>query len=193
MKSERPVRERLLDAADAVLFVDGSVSTPVDVIVRTASASPPSLYKHFGSKDGLIAAALRRRLAIWTQVWDDAIEAARSDEDRLLALWPALRVYQHERLTERWCAFSGTAAALPRPSAPVAQVLADETALLRDRLRKYALPIAGQQADSLAAQLFIAYTGTMATMLREPYEQAIDKGEQTARTLVAAFTTTKSA
>lgn len=181
------MRERLLDAADAVLFENGSVSTPVDVILKHAGASPPSLYSHFGNKEGLIASALRRRLTIWTQVWDEAIASAESDVDRLLALWPALRTYQAHHLAERWCAFSGTAAAHPSPSEQLAAVLTDETHLLRTRLHDYSVPVAGKSANSLASQLFITYTGTMATMLREPYEQAIDEGEATARALVAAF------
>ena len=112
----RPARERLLNAADELMFVDGVVLTPVDDILRRAGAAPATLYSNFGNKDGLIAAALERRLEDWTDAWDAAIADADSPTGRLFAIFPALRSYQRERLHERWCAFSGTAAATNRPS-----------------------------------------------------------------------------
>ncbi len=147
----KPVRERLLDSADALLFVHGVISTPVDRILKDAQASPPSLYSHFGSKEGLIAAALRRRLHIWTGVWDAEIAAADCPKDRALALWDALTTYQGEHMTERWCAFSGTAAAIEHPSAQLQAVLDEETQLLRTRLLAVAHEITGEAAGSEGA------------------------------------------
>ena len=40
----------------------------------------------------LIAAALDRRLTEWTEAWAEAIAAAETPTDRLLAIFPALRV-----------------------------------------------------------------------------------------------------
>lgn len=190
MRADRPVRERLLDAADALLFIDGAFATPVDAILKKAGASPPSLYSHFGNKEGLITAALRRRLAIWVAVWDDEIAKARDADERVLALWAALRAYQAERMTERWCAFSGTAAAISAPGEQLKAVLDEETYLLRTRLLTASRPVAGEQAEALASSLMVVYTGTMALMLREPYERAIDGGEAAVRSLLAAHRAT---
>lgn len=150
-QATKPVRERLLDSADALLFVHGVISTPVDRILKDAQASPPSLYSHFGSKEGLIAAALRRRLHIWTGVWDAEIAAADCPKDRALALWDALTTYQGEHMTERWCAFSGTAAAIEHPSAQLQAVLDEETQLLRTRLLAVAHEITGEATGSEGA------------------------------------------
>lgn len=150
-QTTKPVRERLLDSADALLFIHGVISTPVDRILKDAQASPPSLYSHFGSKEGLIAAALRRRLHIWTDVWDAEIAAADCPKDRALALWDALTTYQGEHMTERWCAFSGTAAAIEHPSAQLQAVLDEETQLLRTRLLAVAREITGEAAGSEGA------------------------------------------
>lgn len=145
-QATKPVRERLLDSADALLFVHGVISTPVDRILKDAQASPPSLYSHFGNKEGLIAAALHRRLHIWTGVWDAEIAAAESPRGRALALWDALTTYQGEHMTERWCAFSGTAAAIEHPNAQLQAVLDEETQLLRTRLLAVAREITGEAA-----------------------------------------------
>lgn len=184
----RPVRERLLDAVDQLLFVEGVIATPVDEILKQAEASPPSLYKHFGSKDGLITAALERRLEIWTRYWDEAMEAATTQVERVLSVWPALRAYQTTSLEERWCAFSGTTAAIKDKSEQLTAVLEAETALLRTRTAMLVdeLGLERDAAAQLTNQLVIAYLGTMAMMLREPYLDAIDDGEATARALLEA-------
>lgn len=187
MESKKPVRERLLDAADDLLFVEGAFATPVDAILRAAGASPPSLYTHFGNKEGLIAAALRRRYDVWKQVWDDAMLAARDDEGRALALWDALGIYQAERMKERWCAFTGTAAAVVTPGDELREILERETQLLRTRLLETSQPLAGERAGELASALMTVYAGTMALMLREPYEAAIDEGRRAAAALIGAF------
>ena len=187
-RPSQPVRERLLDAADALLFVNGVIATPVDVILKRAEASPPSLYKHFGNKDGLVTAALERRLEIWARVWQEAAEQATDPVGRVLSVWPALRNYQTNFLEERWCAFSGTTAAIQDPSPELAGVLAAETRLLRERTAELVaeLGLPEEASARLTKQLVIAYAGTMAMMLREPYLHAIDDGEATARALVDA-------
>lgn len=181
---KRPARDRLLTAADELMFVDGVVLTPVDVILQRAGASPATLYANFGNKDGLIAAALERRLSEWTAVWDKAIEAADSPLERLLAIFPALHSYQHERLNERWCAFSGTAAATNQPSDQVATMLRAEDDLLHSRLRDFATECVGQEAGpDLGEQIVVAYFGTLTGMLRGDQEVAIRRGEAVARAL----------
>lgn len=181
----RPARERLLTAADELMFVEGVVLTPVDVILRRAGASPATLYANFGNKDGLIAAALERRLREWTEAWDEAIARAQSPTDRLLAIFPALRSYQRERLNERWCAFSGTAAATGRPSAEILEMLRAEDDLLHERIESFAAEvIPGERGARLADEVVVAYLGAITGMLRGDQERAIAAGERTARHLV---------
>lgn len=183
----RPARERLLAAADELMFVEGVVLTPVDVILKRAGASPATLYANFGNKDGLIAAALERRLAEWTEVWDTAIAAATTPTERLLAIFPALRTYQRDRLEERWCAFSGTAAATGSPAAPVAAMLAAEDDLLHERIETLAAEVVpGDRAVRLADEVVVAYLGAITGMLRGDQDRAIAAGERTARHLIEA-------
>lgn len=181
----RPARERLLTAADELMFVEGVVLTPVDVILRRAGASPATLYANFGNKDGLIAAALERRLGEWIEVWDAAIAAAQTPTDRLLAIFPALRTYQRERLDERWCAFSGTAAATGNPAPAVAEMLTAEDTLLHERIEALAAEVVpGERGVRLADEVVVAYLGAITGMLRGDQERAIAAGERTAAHLV---------
>ncbi len=52
-------RERLL-AAGQQLFYSRGASVGVDALLKEANVARRSLYEHFGGKDGLIAAVLRR-------------------------------------------------------------------------------------------------------------------------------------
>ena len=72
-------RQRLLDAADELFYLNGISGTGVDDVLARAEVSVATLYAHFGSKDGLLDASLRRRLETWQADWDDAVDAAKSD------------------------------------------------------------------------------------------------------------------
>lgn len=192
MPPKTPVRERLLEVATRMMFVDGSVSTPVDALLREAGASPSSMYAHFGSKDGLLAAALERRLEVWSEVWDAHWEAAHTPTERMLSVFMAMREYHHGRLRERWCSFHATASAQPAPAAPVAAVLEEDRTRLRARLTAAAaelLPHDDAAAERLADRVEVAYEGMLALMLRGPADDAIEAAEDTATTLVEAATT----
>ncbi|ANB74842.1 TetR/AcrR family transcriptional regulator [Paraburkholderia phytofirmans] len=58
-------RERLLDAAEALIYAGGIHATGVDAIVKQSGTARKSFYTHFESKDALVAAALERRDERW--------------------------------------------------------------------------------------------------------------------------------
>ena len=66
-------------------------------------------------------------------------------------------------------------------------MLEEETALLRDRLLAYSEPVAGAAAPHLASALMTIYAGTLALMLREPYEDALEEGRRAAEMLVRSY------
>ena len=55
------MRDRILDAADRLFYAHGIQSIGVDAVVLEAGISKRTLYKHFGSRELLIAAYLARR------------------------------------------------------------------------------------------------------------------------------------
>ena len=188
---QRPsARTRLLQAADRVLFDRGIRATPVDELLRQADVSAATLYAQFGSKDGLVAETLRQRLAEWRAVWDQHIIAARDDTGRLLAVFDALAAYRaRPAQTARWCAFLAAATELPDAAGEIGEVLAADTTLLTDRLRHLSEPIAGPLADSLADEVLLAYTGTLAAFLRGAPADPIDTGRRLARAAAGAHQT----
>ena len=182
-----PARARLLQAADRVLFDRGIRATPVDELLRQAEVSAATLYTHFGSKDALVAEALRIRMADWRAVWDQHIIAAGDDMARLLAVFDALASYRRDHHhPPRWCAFLAVATELPEAPNEISDVLAADTALLTDRLLHLSRPLAGARAQDLADEVLVAYSGTLAALLRGHPRSPIDVGRRLARSAALA-------
>lgn len=70
-------RDRLIKAATALFFRYGINATGVDAIVEAAGTAKATLYKSFGSKEGLVEAVLEARGNAW-----------RDDFTQALALFP---------------------------------------------------------------------------------------------------------
>ena len=74
--------DRILDAAALCFYRDGIWATGVDALAAEAGISKRTLYNHYGSKDGVIAAYLRQREdhwqakveALWDEMGDDPVD-----------------------------------------------------------------------------------------------------------------------
>lgn len=87
-------RERLLAAAAWLFCHRGFQATGVDAIARRAGTAKTSLYKHFGNKDGLIAAVLEREGAAWRAWFFAEIAKVQGDAlTRLLAMFDVLELW----------------------------------------------------------------------------------------------------
>jgi AcrR family transcriptional regulator len=86
-----PPRERLIESARALFCRFGINSVGVDTIVEAAGTAKTTLYKLFGSKDGLVEAVLEREGLAWRTWFLDAIDRpGGSARDRLERIGPAL-------------------------------------------------------------------------------------------------------
>ena len=55
-RSSAQTRERVLDATHELFYWHGIHATGVDAVASAAEVAPTTLYRIFGSKDGLVAA-----------------------------------------------------------------------------------------------------------------------------------------
>ncbi|MBG6182896.1 AcrR family transcriptional regulator [Arthrobacter sp. CAN_A214] len=180
-------RQRLLDAADELFYLNGITNTGVDDVLARAGVSVATLYAQFGNKDGLLSASLSRRLETWQEYWDEAIRSAESDQERLLAIFDALKLYRGRRPDARWCAFLSAAVEIPGAEHAVAALTRADTTLLNQRLLTLAEPLAGAEAERLAAAVLLIYNGTLASFLRGSPEDPIAQGREIAILTVRAF------
>lgn len=82
-------RERLLLAAESLLYSRGG-SVGVSALLDEANVARRSLYEHFGSKDGLVAAVLRRTADEDLAWYESALGDGDSPRGRILALFDRL-------------------------------------------------------------------------------------------------------
>jgi AcrR family transcriptional regulator len=87
-----PPRERLITAATRLFCRFGVNSVGVDAIVEAAGTAKTTLYKIFGSKDGLVEAVLEREGRAWRAWFIAEIDGpGGSAAERLTRVGPALR------------------------------------------------------------------------------------------------------
>jgi AcrR family transcriptional regulator len=185
MPMRKGSEDKLLDAVDDLMFTSGIEATSVDAVLARAGVSAATLYRGFRSKETLVAAALERRQRRWQQVWDDAIDAAGSGEERLLAVFDALDTFAGTQHGARWCAFLGAAAEYANPSAEIAAAIHRDTDHLRDTLRRLAGQLPCTDPRGLAEALLTVFTGELAMRLRGGPPGRAGMGRQIAETVLA--------
>src|SRR3712207_5792333 len=131
-------RTQTLDAAERLFFTDGISVTGVDAVARAAGVSVVTLYKHFGSKDGLVGAVLERRLQAWDEVWQAQVDAADGPRERVLAIFDAVTVFRQHAEPTQWCTFLATASERPIADDLPAHLVARDNELLQQRLHQCA-------------------------------------------------------
>jgi AcrR family transcriptional regulator len=158
----------------------------VDLVVAQAGVAKTSLYRHFRTKDDLIAAFLVREDADFWATWDSV--AAQHTDDAAAELdahlgWIGERV---GRAGYRGCPQINVAAEFPEADHPARQVAAAHKRHMRERLKAIAERIGAARADELAGQLSLLINGAfVSAQMFEPGE-ATDLLRNAARVLIAA-------
>src|SRR6266545_3180182 len=88
-RSVRSARDRILDTASELFYRDGYQAVGIDTIIARSGVAKMTLYRHFRSKDDLIAAYLERSNAEFWAWLDGEIAAARSPRAKLIASFDA--------------------------------------------------------------------------------------------------------
>jgi AcrR family transcriptional regulator len=117
-------RGQLLDLAEELFIQKGYLGFSIDDLSRAAGVSRPTVYHHFGSKDGVYLACLRRIREEFEQA---LLAGAASAPDLATALNRGAKAWLSilEREPQRWSLLYGGAAGVVGP-------LADQLADLHD-------------------------------------------------------------
>lgn len=153
------VRERILGTAATLFYQRGVRAVGVDLVVERAGIAKSSLYRHFRTKDDLVAAFLEREDADFWRVWDDT--AARHVDDPRAELDAHLG-WIGERLARpnyRGCPQLNVAAEFPDEDHPARLVATNHKLELRRRLRALVERLDAAQPDELAGQLTVLING----------------------------------
>ena len=80
-------RERILASARELFYRHGIRAVGVDAIAEAAATNKMTLYRHFGSKDELIAAYLRELAREGDEVWEGLARSYPGDPEAQLEGW----------------------------------------------------------------------------------------------------------
>ncbi|MCU0300080.1 MAG: TetR/AcrR family transcriptional regulator [Candidatus Nanopelagicales bacterium] len=69
----QPAEERILRATMAALAELDPAAITIKALCRAAQVTPPTIYYHFGNKDGLLASAVERLVDDWLAAVDAAV------------------------------------------------------------------------------------------------------------------------
>jgi AcrR family transcriptional regulator len=153
------VRERVLDTASTLFYRHGVRAIGVDLIVEEAGVAKTSLYRHFRTKDDLVAAFLAREDADFWETWDRVAKRHRDDPGAELSAhlnWIGERV---SRQNYRGCPQLNVAAEFPASDHPARRVAAAHKQELRRRLRDIAERLGVKRPDELSGQLSLLING----------------------------------
>lgn len=92
--------ERMIEAAIAIIEIDGEAGVRVDRIAETAGIAKPSLYHFFKNRDGLIIAAqaerYRRSLQFSLVALNETVRACRSQDEFKMLIRNQIRSFALE-------------------------------------------------------------------------------------------------
>ncbi len=111
--SDMNTKEKILDAAEKLFVDNGFAATSVRAVIKEADVNTAAVHYHFGSKDGLIEAVFKRRLAELNRERLDRLDALESEfGDRAAPLEDVIRAFL-DPVMRRHCA-GGVEEIIPR-------------------------------------------------------------------------------
>jgi len=154
-----PPRERILSAARKLFYSHGIRAVGVEAIAEAAATNKMTLYRHFGSKDELIAAYLTDLAKEGDEVWEQLARDHPGDANAQLEGW---LLYVEELLTdggERGCAIANAAVELREIGHPARQIIDDYKTRKRNRLVALFREAGYADPEQLADEVFLLFEG----------------------------------
>lgn len=158
------VQTRLLRATETLIYQGGIHATGMDAIVKASGVARKSVYKHYPTKDALVAAALQARDERWMQWFIAATTQAETPHARLLSIFDALQEWFASD-GFHGCAFLNAAGEIGDAEHPIRKV----SRLHKERLLSHVLSLV-QAADlpepeETARQWLVLIDGAIAVAL----------------------------
>src|SRR5437899_9094729 len=156
-------RERILTAARELFYRRGIHAVGVDAIAEAAGTSKMTLYRHFASKDVLIAACLGELTREFDAAWDAIAAAHVGDPEGQLLAWLRHVSDFKEYEAERGCALANAAIELPHKDHPARRVIREHKTAHRERLIRLCRDARLADPERLADEIFLIWEGARVT------------------------------
>ncbi len=154
-----PPRERILAAARDLFYRHGIRAVGVDSIAEAASTNKMTLYRHFGSKDELVAAYLSELAKEGDALWVTLAQEHPGDPHAQLEGWIGYVEDIFRGRNDRGCAIANAAVELRDTDHPGRQIIDDYKTRKRERLVTLFREAGYAEPERLADEVFLLFEG----------------------------------
>ena len=156
-------REQILSVASDLFYRHGIRAIGVDTIAEAAETNKMTLYRHFSSKDDLVAGYLRRLAEKAKSSWDQLEADHQGDPPEQLRAWLEDMAAHVASGDERGCPLANAAVELPEKDHPARRVIEAFKSAQRERLMQLCAAAALAEPEMLADELFLLLEGARVT------------------------------
>jgi AcrR family transcriptional regulator len=158
-----PPRERLMQAAADLFYRHGIRAVGVDAIAEAAGTNKMTLYRHFPSKDELVAEYLRQAAKGADAAMDALAQKYPDDPRAQLKAWLKELAAHVTAGNERGCALANAAIELPQKDHPVRRVIEECKLAQTKRLAALCADAGLREPEALAEELTLLIEGARVT------------------------------
>jgi AcrR family transcriptional regulator len=159
-KADRiPPRARILAVAEDLFYRHGIRAVGVDAIAEAAGTNKMTLYRHFGSKDDLVAAYLRQAAQEADGCWARLEQAHPGDARAQLRAWFEEMAQHVANADQRGCPLANAAVELPEKDHPARRVIEEFKVAQRAKLIQLCRIAGLSEPDMLADELSLLLEG----------------------------------
>jgi AcrR family transcriptional regulator len=158
-----PPRLRILAAAAGLFYRHGIRAVGVEAIAETARTNKMTLYRHFASKDALVAEYLRQVARAADGCWERLAQAHPGDPLAQLLAWVEEMANHVVAPGERGCALANAAIELPEKDHPARRVIEEFKRAQRTRLVRLSEEAGLSEPETLADELHLLLEGARVT------------------------------
>ena len=158
-----PPRLRILAAAAGLFYRHGIRAVGVEAIAEAARTNKMTLYRHFASKDALVAEYLRQVAQAADRCWERLAQAHPGDPLAQLLAWLEEMANHVVAPGERGCALANAAIELPEKDHPARRVIEEYKRALRTRLVRLSEEAGLSEPETLADELHLLLEGARVT------------------------------
>jgi AcrR family transcriptional regulator len=158
-----PPRERLLAVAADLFYRHGIRAVGVEAIAEAAGTNKMTLYRHFPSKDELVAEYLRQAAREANRCWDAYERSHPGDPLAQIRAWLGEMADHLANPGERGCALANAAVELPDKAHPARRVIEEYKIAQRNRLIDLCRGAGLTDPETLADELHLLLEGARVT------------------------------
>jgi AcrR family transcriptional regulator len=162
-RGEVAPRDRILAAAGELFYRHGIRAVGVEAIADAARTNKMTLYRHFASKDELVAEYLRQSAKAADSCWARFAQAYPGDARAQLRAWLEEMAAHVASIDERGCPLVNAAVELPEKGHPARRVIEEHKIAQRARLIALCAAAGLSEPDLLADELYLLLEGARVT------------------------------